>query len=247
MTDRLRVRLVRPTTLTWVGLAGMLATIAFSAAFLVAAYPALPDILPVHFGPLSLGQVTLNRAGAANGWQYKTYARVLMPVQVEAALALILGGVAALLLSRSHGEGEERAPDILAASTAAEAVTLVAFIWVAFQAYAGIALVMMWKSGRPQLGGPYNLIVAAGVALSIVVGLRAQQRLGRPAPREFIAEHWRFGHLYRNPSDPALFVPTRTGSRWTLNFGRPVAAALLAFVLGVGIVGPTIILGLLLR
>jgi uncharacterized membrane protein len=71
--------------------------------------------------------------------------------------------------------------------------------------------------------------------------------VGRPEPRLFVAQHWRFGQLYKNPDDPALFVPTRDGSRWTLNFGRPVAAALIALILGVGVLGPTIILGLLLR
>jgi uncharacterized membrane protein len=50
-----------------------------------------------------------------------------------------------------------------------------------------------------------------------------------------------------NAADPALFVPTRNGARWTLNFGRPVTAALMAVILTVGIVGPAIILGLLLR
>jgi uncharacterized membrane protein len=62
-----------------------------------------------------------------------------------------------------------------------------------------------------------------------------------------VAGHWRFGQLYKNPEDPALFVPTRDGARWTLNFGRPVAAALLGAILMVGIVGPTIILGVALR
>ena len=72
-------------------------------------------------------------------------------------------------------------------------------------------------------------------------------RLIRPTSVTFVAAHWRLGQLYRNPADPALFVPTRDGTRWTLNFGRPVAAALMGLILGIGIVGPTIILGLLLR
>ena len=105
----------------------------------------------------------------------------------------------------------------------------------------------MWHSSRARLGGPYTVITAAGVVLSVVVGVRAQQRLGRPAARPFVAEHWRFGQLYSNAADPALFVPTRTGSRWTLNFGRPVAVVLLGLVLMVGIVAPTVIMGLLLR
>ena len=47
--------------------------------------------------------------------------------------------------------------------------------------------------------------------------------------------------------DPALFVPTRDGSRWTLNFGRPVAAALLGVIIMVGVVAPSLILLLSLR
>ena len=105
----------------------------------------------------------------------------------------------------------------------------------------------MWQSSRAGLGDWYPWLTAAGIVLSIAIGYRAHRRLGRPAPREFVAAHWRFGHLYKNPADSALFVPTRDGSRWTLNFGRPVAAALLGITLLVGVVAPTIILGLLLR
>jgi uncharacterized membrane protein len=50
-----------------------------------------------------------------------------------------------------------------------------------------------------------------------------------------------------NPDDPALFVPTRDGTRWTLNFGRPVAAALLGVILMLGVLAPTVILVLALR
>jgi uncharacterized membrane protein len=53
--------------------------------------------------------------------------------------------------------------------------------------------------------------------------------------------------LYKNREDPALFAPTRDGTRWTLNFGRPFAAALMGTVLLLGIVLPVVILVLLLR
>jgi uncharacterized membrane protein len=247
VTSPPRARFVRPTVLTQLAVAATLATVAFSISFLAAQYRSLPYLLPVHFGQLALGQFHLGRDDGPNGWQYKTYARVFMPVLVQMALALIFGGVGVLLLARSHRETDKQAADVIAASVAAEAVALVAFIWVAFQAYAGVALVMMWHSGRARLGGPYTIITAAGVALSVAVAVRAQKRLGRPEARAFVAEHWRFGHLYNNAADPALFVPTRTGSRWTLNFGRPVAVLLLALVLTVGIVAPTVIMGLLLR
>ena len=271
LTDRLRFRMVMPTRLTWIAIAAILATISFTTAFLIARYPTLPLLLPVHF----------NRVNSANGWQFKTYARVLMPVLVQSALTLTLGAIGTLLLSRSHFTGDDvadasacgpgergwvplqsfgdpgrssesgvqgpaRAEEI-AASIAAEAVALFALIWVMFQSYAGLALVAMWERGRGGLGDWYTVATTAGIVASVIVAARAQKRLGRPAPRQFVAEHWRFGQLYRNPGDPALFVPTRDGSGWTINFGRPLAAALIVLIVAIGIVGPTVLFSLMLR
>ena len=229
--------LVRPTLPTRVAALGSILAIAATAAFLLVRYPALPDILPVRFGP----------AGFPIGWQYKTIVRVLMPVYVQLALLAVLGGVGALVLSRPHGRHDADAPDVRTAATAAEAVTLIAAVWIVFQAYAAVALASMWRVGRDGLGPAYTVLEITGVVLSVVVFARAQAQFGSPGPRPFVAEHWRFGQLYKNPLDPALFVPTRDGRRWTLNFGRPVAAALMGIVLGVGVIGPAVILGLLLR
>ncbi len=237
MTGPARMKLIPPTRLTWVAVGAVAAIFAFTVTFLVARYPALPDILPVRF----------NARGLANGWQYKTWLRVLMPVLTQSALILVFGTIATLLLSRPHRPEDQRAGDMAAAAAAAEAVVLVALVWVTFQAYAGVALALMWQRGFGGLGESYGKVIWIGVGLSALVSIRAIRRIGRPAPRPFEAGHWRFGRLYRNASDPALFVPTRDGAHWTLNFGRPVAAALLGLILGIGIVAPTMILGLLLR
>ncbi len=209
---------------------------AMTAGFLAARYSALPDLLVVHF----------MRTGVPNGWQYKTWPRVLMPTFVQLALMLTLGVVAALLLSRPHGEHDEAAPDVRAAATAAEAVALLGSIWILVQAYAAFAIVRMWERQVSRLDG-FGLAEIAGFVLTVFVAVRAQRRLGRPEPRPFVPEHWRFGQLYNNPADPALFVPTRNGARWTLNFGRPVAAAIMGVILVIGIVAPALILGLSLR
>ena len=227
---------VRPTQLTRRAAAVSVCSIAMTAGFLVGRYPALPDLLVVHF----------MRNGHPNGWQFKTWPRVLMPVFVQLALVLTLGLVAALLLSRPHGEHEETAPDVRAAATASEAVALLASIWIVFQGYAAVALARMWQFQISRLEG-YNLGELLGIVMTIAVAVRAHRRLGAPTPRPFVPEHWRFGQLYKNPADPALFVPTRNGARWTLNFGRPVAAALMGAVLVVGIIAPALILGLSLR
>ena len=231
------VRWIRPTRLTVIAGTATVAVIAFSVAFLVTRYSGLPDLLPVRFA----------RSGVPNGWQFKTVPRVLMPALVQAALAVTLGSIGALVLSRSHGTHDQEATDVKAASVAAEYVALMTLIWVAFQAYAAVALVAMWEREQGGLGRQYIFMEVLGILLTVGVAVRARMRFGRPANRPFVAEHWRFGQLYKNAGDPALFVPTRDGSRWTLNFGRPVAVLLMAVILGIGIVGPTVILGLLLR
>ena len=252
MTGRFRVRMLRPTAVTWAAIAAIAIVIGGCAGFLLGRYASLPSILPVRF----------NRVDRPIGWQYKTYPRVFMPVFVQITLTLILGTIGSLLMSRSQPEDDDTLLDggfahagspaslaagDMAAAVAAEAIALFALIWVSFQAYAALALVTMWNRGRGDLGYWYTLAIIAGIVLSIVVAVRAQLRLGRPAPRPFVAEHWRFGQLYRNPDDPALFVPTRDGARWTLNFGRPVAAALIGICVLLGIVAPATILHLLLR
>lgn len=237
MNETPRVRLVPPTRLTWAAIAVVAGVIGFSALFLFAQYATLPDILPVRF----------SGGGQANGWQYRTYPRVFMPVLVQVMLVTVFGAIAALLLSRPHRSDEHHSADMTAAAVAAEAVALVALVWVAFQAFAAVALAGMWQRGSGGLGRSYGTAMWVGAALSALVFVRAQRGLGRPEPRPFEPSHWRFGHLYKNAADPALFVPTRDGSRWTLNFGRPVAAALMGVILAIGILGPTIILALLLR
>lgn len=230
-------RRVRATPATRLAAAAAALIVTATAAFLLSRYSALPDILPVRFG----------RAGYPIGWQYKTLWRVLMPVFVQLALGTTLAVIGALLLFRPHGEVDRDAPDVRTAAAAAEAVTLIALVWIAFQGYAAVALVGMWEVGRAGLGPVYTVLEVTGVVLSAVIFARAQLHFGSPAPRPFVAEHWRYGQLYKNPADPALFVPARDGRRWTLNFGRPVAAVLMGIFLAIGIVGPTIILGLLLR
>lgn len=208
-----------------------------TVAFLALCYPELPDILPVHF----------NRVGVPDGWQYRTLGRVLLPAFIQLALAASLGAIAALLLSRGAGAHAPAAPDVVAAAAAAETVLLISLIWVSFQAYAAVALVAVWTSGRAGLGPGYTVVEIGGLLLTVVVAMRGHRRIGRPEPRPFVAAHWRLGQLYKNADDPALFVPTRDGSRWTLNFGRPRAAALLGVVLALGVLGPTLILVLALR
>ena len=229
-----------PTYATRVSLALMAFIIVASAAYLIVQYPSLPVAAAGAFQ---------DRTDRRTAGSTKTPARVLMPVLVQVALASTLRRHRASCCCRARMATTTRtAPDVQAAAVAAEAVTLIALIWVTFQGYAAWALGphVDRRAGRARAWYTH-LRACSGFVATGVVAVRAHGHLGRPAPRPYVAAHWRFGQLYKNPQDPALFVPTRDGSRWTLNFGRPSAAALLGLILLIGIVGPTVILVLALR
>src|SRR5581483_8251119 len=115
------VRVIRPTRVTRAAAVVSVIVMLLTLNFLVVRYPSLPWLLPVHFKP----------SGAPNGWQYKTYWRVLLPVFVQIALAATLGAVSALLLSRprAHQPRQTDEPDVRAAAAAAEAVALITAVW----------------------------------------------------------------------------------------------------------------------
>ncbi len=46
---------------------------------------------------------------------------------------------------------------------------------------------------------------------------------------------WKLGIIYLDPADHRLVVRQRICIGWTLNFGRPLAWAILAAIVGVGI------------
>ena len=98
--SRLRASLVAPTPATRVAALLIGLVIVGSFAFLVSRYPELPGLLPVRF----------RRNGTPIGWQYKTFGRVLLPVFIQLALALTLGAIGLLLLSRRHGEPDATGP-----------------------------------------------------------------------------------------------------------------------------------------
>ena len=237
MVERRPRRFLHASALTrYAASLGGLAIVA-TAAFLVWRCPSLPDILPVHF----------RASGRPDGWQFRTMPRVFVPVFVQLGIFLAGTSIGALLLSRRDAAVAATSAGARAAVTAAEAIMLISTTWVVVQSYTAFALVRLWSGVGSTLGAGYTALeVAAGVA-TILIGIRAQKRLSRPEPLPWIPAHWRLGHLYCNGEDPALFVPTRDGRKWTLNFGRPAAVVLLAGILVVGVVAPTLILALALR
>ena len=153
--------------------------------------------------------------GAPNGWQYKTLARVLMPVlRADARSARDLSArIGALLLSRParNGRSPSRA-DVRAAAAAAEAVMLIA---ADLGGVPGLCGVRAGEHVDPRAGGPrrlYTLLRALGVVLTSCVAMRAHRASAVPSRGRSWPSTGASASSTRTPRDPALFVPTRDGT-----------------------------------
>jgi hypothetical protein len=124
--------------------------------------------------------------------------------------------------------------------TAVEGVALLGAVWITVQALGAARLVASWEDGRSGFGGVYNITLLIAFVISTVILWRTMGALRQQphVPSDSNPAVWRLTHLYFNPEDPALFVPTRRGVGWTLNFGRPLAIVLIAAILTLGVGGP---------
>ncbi len=77
------------------------------------------------------------------------------------------------------------------------------------------------------------LFVVLGAAAAVIVFRTVVNRRFVPPPAEMQGdENWRWGLFYCNRNDPALFVQSRCGAGFTLNFGRATAWPLSALFVG---------------
>jgi hypothetical protein len=124
---------------------------------------------------------------------------------------------------------------------AVQGIALLGAVWITVQAVGAARLVAVWQGGRGSFGRAYNIAVSISLVVSAVIVWRTMREVKQEGP-EAVAEVdpslWRLRNLYFNPKNPSLFVPTRRGVGWTLNFGRPLAIFLIASVLTAGIGGP---------
>lgn len=238
-------KIYRPTALTLIGLATTVAAIAGTAGFVVGRMPMLRQFIPVHFGA----------DGLPDRWLPVTYGLVLLPVWIQLLLTAVFGAIGGLLLYRPRPlqprgvlEDESEKQDRERMLVTAEAISLLAAIWVTFQGIAAIRILRLWQHWYGELGDIYLQSLAVAIVASVIVGIRAGVNLrhARPAHRPSDDAHWRLKGMYFNPQDPTLFVPLRSGIGWTLNFGRPRAIILLALFFVFGIGAPLLIMRILL-
>lgn len=233
----------RPTFLTLLGIAMTIAAISGTTGYILGRAPSLPSVLAVHF----------DDEGIADRFVRTSYPIVLVPVWIQLSLATLFGAIAAVLLyrakkTRSAVENDVSRQERERMLMTAEAISLLAAIWVMFQGLLAIRLIFMWQLVCCGLGAIYYQSLVICIVLSAIVGVRAAVYLRHPKPvvRETNAVHWRYPGVYFNPQDPAVFVPLRNGGGWTLNFGRPQAILFIGVVLIFSIWAPIFIVKVLL-
>ena len=111
----------------------------------------------------------------------------------------------------------------------AEAISLLAAIWVTFQGLLAVRLIMMWQLMCCGLGDIYYQGLVVCIVLSAMVGIRAAVYLQYPKHlvRPTEDAHWRFQRRVFQPAGPGAVRPPTNGPGWTVNFGRPQAIVFL--------------------
>jgi hypothetical protein len=206
--------------------AGPFLVLAAAALLAVVRWDRIPERFPVHW--------TLD--GEVDRWAERNPAGVFAPIVVA---ALVCGGilVVAATVVRSSRTG---------AASARRGLVVLLFVEYV------MTLVPLWMTLRITLGIGGAIPVAAGVVMTVVVLLLVPWLLlepssaaaGSPSMRGDGTpnECWKWGLVYYNREDPALWVAKRIGVGHTLNFARPGAwillgatLALVALVLGLAV------------
>ena len=222
--------LARPTALTSVAAALTLASVTATAGYLLGKYEVFRFALPVHF-----------QDGEPDRFVEKSYMVVLTPFWTQLLLTVIFCGVCMLLLSRAGSDttDQDAVADHHRMLHGAEAIALLGLVWISFQLISAYSLAELWLNYGGGMGLVYNAGLVTAIVLSIVIGARTVMTVGGLASRHVEdVSLWRMKALYFNPSDPALFVPARYGHGLTLNFGRPIAIAIMLAILLAGLGGP---------
>ncbi len=219
-----------PPRFPWLWLAPALIISVGTAVVGVISYPSMPEILVVHY----------SASGVPNRLAAKSVGTAFSLVFVQIGVTALLVGIAAAILRSSR-------PDIDPAHPVGSARWHRRYMSVAAKALLGLvamidagmlgASLLMW-TGTVTPWAPLVIVLPVLTAAVVAVVVLARNNREWEAGEEGTGlvhrdddKYWRGGLLYINRSDRALLVPRRFGLGWTLNFGNPRTAMILAGVL----------------
>jgi uncharacterized membrane protein len=201
-----------------------------AALWLHSLWDKLPERLPMHW----------NFVGQVDRWADKSVPAVYGPALTGTAVCLMLW-----LLGRTVGRGRRVAATGEGARGEAIFRRRMQGILLAseFLVASTFALVVI-----PIAGGPmWPVAIAPAVSLVFIVGMvivlaRTGQGGSRLAPATGFGDrtadaHWKWGMIYVNRDDPALFVEKRFGIGYTINFARPAAWGLFLLITFLPLIG----------
>jgi len=195
----------------------------------VLAYPSMPDMLAVHYGA----------GGVPNRIAAKSVGTAFSLVFVQIGVTALLVGIAAAIFRSSR-------PDIDPARPVGSARWHRQYMALGAKALLGLVAtidvgmlgssLLMW-TGTVTSWAPMVVVLPILAAVVVAVVVLAKNNREPDEGQEDTGlthrdddKYWRGGLFYINGEDHALLVPRRFGVGWTLNFGNPNAAMLLAGV-----------------
>jgi uncharacterized membrane protein len=218
-----------PPRFPWLWLAPALIVIVATVVIGVISYPSVPEMLAMHN----------NAEGMPDRLTAKSISTAFSLIFVQIGMTVLLVGIAAAIVGSSRPDIDPAHP-IGSARWHRQYVSLGAKMLLALVAAVDTGLLglslLMW-TGTVASWGPLVVVVPilAVVVLAVVVLARSNRARNGGEQDTGLThrdddKYWRGGLFYTNREDRALLVPRRFGLGWTLNFGNPQTAILLAGV-----------------
>jgi uncharacterized membrane protein len=218
-----------PPRFPWLWLAPAVIITVATVVIGVILYPSMPEVLSVHYGA----------KGVPNRLANKSVGTAFSLVFVQLGVTAVLAGIAAGIfhsradLDPARPAGSARWHRRYMSLGAKALLGLVAMIDLGML---GSSLLMWTGTVTPLAPLVVVVPILAGVAVDLVVLARNNRPPVEDGEQDTGLAHrdddkyWRGGLFYINREDPALLVARRFGLGWTLNFGNPRAAMLMAGV-----------------
>ncbi len=217
-----------PPRFPWLWLAPALIVTVTTVVIGMLSYPSMPGMLAVHYGA----------KGVPNRLAAKSVGTAFSLVFVQVGVTALLVGIAAAIF-RSRADIDPAHP-VSSARWYRQYLLLGAKALLGLVAMIDLGMMgsslLMWTGTVTSLA---RLVVVLPILPAVVVAVVVLARNNRERDvgeqdtgltHRDDDKHWRGGLFYINREDYALFVPRRFGLGWTLNFGNPRAAMLLAGV-----------------
>ena len=187
-------------------LSGLVVTATF--AFLNSAYDRVPLVVPIGFD-----------GGNPNTFAAKSLGLVYLPFGMQLALGAVFAAIVAVVLrQRQVGLDTERPQRRAATEQTAEAVAMLAAVWIAFQAINAWRLTELWVHTFDPFVEIYVAALITAITATFVIGVRVVIKVGDSGVGTSL-----------------LHAPV-------LDSRRPLASAGLAALLAVGIGAPLALL-----